>query len=124
MSANKFFVPTQTHVLPQARPSSVLYKDKDTWTCTLRLYSQYHGCLHVSAPPFCVRRIAPTSRGRPLLPTALGCFRRLSRGLSLDARRQHEKAFPFAQSERARVGGLCEGYPRARVGWVVSYTLT
>ena len=41
----------------------------------------------------------------------VGCLRRLSRGLGLDARRQHEKA--FAQSERARVGGLCEVSPPA-----------
>ena len=41
----------------------------------------------------------------------VGCLRRLSRGLDLDARRQHEKA--FAQSERARVGGLCEVSPPA-----------
>jgi hypothetical protein len=48
----------------------------------------------------------------------VGCLRRLSRGLGLDAcglddrvRRQHEKA--FAQSERARVGGLCKVSPPA-----------
>jgi hypothetical protein len=41
----------------------------------------------------------------------VGCLRRLSRGLRRDARRQHEKA--FAQSERARVGGLCEVSPPA-----------
>jgi hypothetical protein len=71
------------------------------------------------------RRIAPTSRGRPLLPYAAsdGCRGgwlaaapsvrlRPARGQPARRepdRRQHEKA--FAQSERARVEGLCKVSP-------------